>query len=434
LFFNGLCFQAIGPLHYYQALAPVDFRYYASLIRPDHDAEAELSAVMTAAPEAFVILDAFSEIPPFSHQGRRLYCCWSTFKAASVDPAALASSFSQEQAGSKMRFRLLGSEPPFAAADFYWDRASREAFIYTKGAEDYGRIVEALKGQLEAPAEPRTVTTQNMEIIAKALIGVEPPVIAWERAFEASEPPSPAAEAEIERLNALLKDLANAVNHGRDYDLQRLAARHGVSLENARQVEEMFNRQERSMDIDLPGELPGVPPVPPSGRMKMRGNLAGCPLFRFSTGSDAQSLFKQVAGIVESLRPPVRSQVLRTRTLLTLATLPAVLEEIDDPPWDDVEHTVLKYSMYLLCRAGGDYHSTEDYAAEILRLFWQILVRSRERPALRRFQRQYAIWCQELLIRVGLAEAETEPARPGAPFRLRATAFFKAWVTLGKTS
>ena len=58
--------------------------------------------------------------------------------------------------------------------------------------------------------------------------------------------------------------------------------------------------------------------------------------------------------------------------MLTLATLPVVLEEIDDPPWErNTEHTVLKYSMYLLCGAGSEFHGTEDYAAEILRLFWQ---------------------------------------------------------------
>ena len=37
----------------------------------------------------------------------------------------------------------------------------------------------------------------------------------------------------------------------------------------------------------------------------------------------------------------------------------------------NTEHTVLKYSMYLLCGAGSEFHGTEDYAAEILRLFWQ---------------------------------------------------------------
>lgn len=188
------------------------------------------------------------------------------------------------------------------------------------------------------------------------------------------------------------------------------------------------------MAIDLPGGLPGVPVVPPSGRMKMREKLAKYPLCQFSTGDDAQLLFAQATARVESLRPPARSQLSRTKTMLTLATLPLVLEEIDDPPWDDAYHTVFKYSMYLLCRAGDDWHSTEDYAAEILKAFWQVLVRSKERAELRRFVCQYAIWCAEVLVRAGPAEAETEPAKPGAPFRLQATPFYRGWVKVGNTT
>ncbi len=433
LFSNGLCLQAIGPIHYYQALAPGDFHYYAGLLQPQLYQESGLSAVMTAVPESFVILDAFSEIPAIAHKGKRLFCCWSALKTASLDASALASSFLEEEAKGRKRFRLRGSDPPLATADLYWDPGTREAFIYTKTKEDYDRVCQASKGQLEAPADPQVAVTQNMEVIAKALLGIDPPVIAWENSFEGSAPHDPAGEAEIEHLNALLRDLVDATNHGKAYDLQKLAAHHGVSLENARQAEEVLKRQERSMAIDLPGGLPGVPPVPPSGRMKMTANLATCPLFRFSTDDHAQRLFEEVAARVQSLRPPSRSQMSRTRTMLTLATLPSVLEEIDDPPRDDREHTVLKYSMYLLCQAGAEYHGTEDYAAEILRLFWQVLLESKERAELRRFVRQYSIWCQEVLVRAGLAEAELAPEKAGAPFRMRATAFFKAWVRIGKT-
>lgn len=112
-----------------------------------------------------------------------------------------------------------------------------------------------------------------------------------------------------------------------------------------------------------------------------------------------------------------------------------MLEEIDEPLGNEASHTTLKYSMYLLCRAGGEYHGTEDFAAETLRLFWQVLLPSRERPAVRRYVRQYAIWCRELLVRTGLVEADSRVngSAPGAPFAMRATPFYKAWVRLGKT-
>jgi hypothetical protein len=434
LFSNGSSLQAIGPLHYFRGLGSADFHYYAAHLHQDLYEQSGLSAVMTEMPERFVILDAFTEVPMIGHGGQLLYCCTSAFTAASLDPASLSSSFDVEEAQAKFRFRLKGSNPPFATADLYWDPSNHEAFIYAKNPEDYRKVVRALAGKLEAPLDPQLTCTQIMEIIARNLLGAEPPVLAWERPFE-PPPAGPEEEAALKRLNALLQDLAEAANYGRTYDLERLAARHGVALDAARELEEGLRSRERSMEIDVPGGLDGVPALPPSGRRYMTDNLRSCTLFRFSTGEEAQRLFTTLAAGVESARPKAR--VSRTRIMLTLATLPDVLEEIDLPPGEnDAAHTVLKYSMYLLCRAGSDFHGTEDYAAEILRLFWQVLVPSRERAGFRRFVRQYAIWCRELLVRVGLAEddGQAKGGKPGAPFRMRSTPFFKAWARLGKMS
>jgi hypothetical protein len=434
LFFNGLCLQAIGPLHYYRGLASTDFHYYAVHLAQDLYERSGLSAVMSEMPESFVILDAFAEIPFIGHGGQLLYSCSSEFTAASLDPSALSSCFDIEEANGRLRFRLKGSNPPFTSADLYWNPLSQEAFVYTRNRQDYQKVVLAMAGQAEAPAEPQLTCTQNMEVIARNLLGIEPVVLEWDQPFE-PPPAGPEEEAALERINALLKDLADAANHGRTYNLEKMAARHGVSIEDAREMEEVIKRQERSMAIDVPGGLAGAPALPPSGRMYMKEDLRSCRLFRLNTGDEAQGLFAAFAASVEAMRPKPRAS--RTRTMLTLATLPTVLEEIDDPPGEqDTEHTVLKYSMYLLCRAGSEYHGTEDYAAEILRLFWQILVPSRERAGFRRFVRQYAIWCRELLVLAGLAEDDGRATgiTPGAPFQIRASPFFKAWARLGRTS
>jgi hypothetical protein len=434
LFSNGSCLQAIGPLHSFRGLGSVDFHYYAVHLHQDLYEQSGLSAVMTERPESFVILDAFAEVPMIGHSGQLLYCCSSAFTAASIDPPALSSTFDIEEAQGQYRLRLKGSNPPFATADFYWDPANHEAFIYAKNPGDYRKVVDGLSGQVEAPPEPQLSCTQMMEIVASNLLGAEPPVLAWEKPFE-PPPAGPEEEAALKRLGALMQDLTDAANHGRTYDLEKLAARHGVAMDAARELEEGIRSRERSMAIDIPGGLAEVPALPPSGRRYMTENLRACKLFRFETGKEAQRLFTAVAAGVESMRPPAR--ISRTRLMLTLTTLPTVLEEIDHPPGeDDAEHTVLKYSMYLLIRAGSEFHGTEDYAAEILRLFWQVLVPSRERADFRRFVRQYAIWCREILVRAGLADDDGhgKEAKPGAPFQMLATPFFNAWVKLGKTS
>ncbi len=95
---------------------------------------------MTAFPESFVILDAFAEIPPIAHRGRRLFACWSSFNLAALDPGPLSESLEREEAGGILRFRLPGSQSPMMSADFYWDTQGHEALIYAK----HGRTMSAL--------------------------------------------------------------------------------------------------------------------------------------------------------------------------------------------------------------------------------------------------------------------------------------------------
>jgi hypothetical protein len=123
-----------------------------------------------------------------------------------------------------------------------------------------------------------------------------------------------------------------------------------------------------------------------SSRLKYCEKLNRCPVFRFHTGEETRRLFAD-----------------------------------------------------LLCHAGGEPHGTDDCAAEVLRLFWQALVGSKERAELRRFVRQYSIWSREVLVRTGIAEEEAgegvrppQTTKPGTPFRIRATPFLIAWAGLRK--
>jgi hypothetical protein len=389
---------------------------------------------MTGFPQDFVILDYFSEIPAIGHKGGLLYCCSTTLTVDSFDPSTLSASFDIERANGKVRCRLKGTESPLEAAQLFWDPKKHELFIYTKSRLQFTRIALAVADQVEVPGEPQWYATQNMEAAASMLLDRRLPVIEWEEDFQ-PPPPSREQKAALDRMNGLLKDLFDATNHGRPYDLEKLAARHRLSMDVAKQAEEVLQRQERSMSIDVAGGLAGIPPLPPSQRVKMKGALSHCPIFRFDTGNEPQRLFKDAAPRIEALRG--KQHVSRTRTMLTLATLPSVLEEIDSTG-DDPQHTLLKCSLYLLLHAGGEFWSTEDYAAEVLKLFWQVLLDSRERTEVRRFTRQYAIWCREVLLRAGLAEEAPGAAhapgagKPGVAFRMKASAFFTAWVKPGE--
>jgi hypothetical protein len=431
LFSNGACLQAIGPLHYYRGFQSFDFHYYARMLRPESYEKAGLSAVMTELPQDFIILDAFSEIPAVGHKGEILYSCSATLSVNSFDPSAFSASFDLEEVKGKVKCILKGSDSPFTAGRLYWDQKKHELFIYARNRAQYAWIAMAIFDQVEVPPEPQWYATQNMEVAAHSLLGRQLPIVEWDRDFE-QPPPSPEEKQMLERTNALLRELVDAANHGRSYDLQQLAARHSLPVEVAQQAERVLEQQARSMSIAVDGGLEAIPFLPPAARAEMKGPLGKCPLFRFDQGSDAQRLFGEVASRIEAMRG--KERISRSRTALTLVTLAKFLEEIDDEAGDDKDNTVLKYSLYLLLHAGGELQSTKDYAAEILKLFWQVLLQSGERVEIRRFTKQYAIWCREFLVRTGLAEEELDavsaqaPQKPGAAFRLKATDFFRAWV------
>ena len=436
LFSNGACLQALGPMHYYLGFQSFDFHYYAKMLQTDAYQKMGLRAVMTDLPQDFVILDFFSEIPPIAHKDGLLYCCSTTLTVDSFDASALSASFDIKEANGKVQCRLKGAASPLESAHLYWDPKKHALFIYTRNRAQFTRIAIAIADQVEVPPEPQWYATQNMETVAGMLLDSQHPVIEWERDFR-PPPPSREQKAVLDGMNALLKDLFDATNHGRSYDLEKLAARHGLSLEVARQAEAVLQRQKQSRSIDVAGGLAGIPPLPPSQRMKMKGALISCPIFRFDTGDAPQRLFRDVASRIESLRG--KQHIPRARTMLTLATLPSILEEIDDDAGDDALHTLLKSSLYLLLHAGGEFQSGEDYAAEVLKLFWEVLLDSSERAEIRRFTKQYAIWCREVLLRAGLAEEEPGAAqamgagKPGAAFRMKASAFFTSWMKLERS-
>ena len=152
--------------------------------------------------------------------------------------------------------------------------------------------------------------------------------------------------------------------------------------------------------------------------------LQSCQLFRLRSDDTTQRLFAQAVAGIEDLAESVEGS--RRVAEVTLESLPDILDGVDDTWWHDPHHAVLRYTFLLLCRRGNEFERSGDYAAEVLRLYWQVLIRDKEVDHVAAFREKYAHWCQELLSRAGLAVAEE---RDGTSW-IRATPFFDAWISL----
>lgn len=152
--------------------------------------------------------------------------------------------------------------------------------------------------------------------------------------------------------------------------------------------------------------------------------LKSCELFRLRSDETTRRLLDQAFARIEDLAEMLEGS--QRVAELTPETLPDILDGVDDTWWRDPHLAVLRYTFLLLCRRGGGFEQTQDYAAEVLRLYWQVLIRGKESDHIAAFREKYEHWCWELLSRAGLAVVQER----GGTSWIKATPFFSAWISL----
>jgi hypothetical protein len=435
LFENGACCQTFGPMHYYRGFRPYDFEYLAKALRPAGFRERGLSAVIAARPAPFLLLDRWSEMPLFVHRGEPTCTCSDSVELETFSPDPFSASFDVERRNDVIKCALKGSDSPATSAELYYDGKRRRLVVYASGLNRYRKLVELLAGQIELPSEPYWYASMGMVLAARELAGKQIP--AWEYvtrfeeqpAGEAREPEQASAE-ELETINAFLADLTRRRNYGVDYSLEELASTYGLSLESAQQLEAIMDGKEKEFELEIEGGFDGFRPPPPEVREKFRVLPQASELFQLHEGPEVRRLFLDA---LPRLRASVPGRFAAQASELELSGLPRLLEDMFFDVWQARDPTILTYTLYLLCRKGDAFHSARDYAAELLKLFWQVLLPEKDRSSIERFIRRYAAFCLQVLHPLGLVEiggqAERSQSVTGR-FRVRASPFFKGWFSL----
>ena len=91
---------------------------------------------------------------------------------------------------------------------------------------------------------------------------------------------------------------------------------------------------------------------------------------------------------------------------LSLELLPRLLEDLFFAHWQAENATVLTYTLCLLHHGGAAPQRVSDYAAEVLRIFWQVLLPDKAAAYIRGFIEKYALFCWEVLEPLGVVEIE----------------------------
>ena len=426
LFDNGSCYQAFGPFHYYRGFQPYDFDYIAKMLSPQLYRERGLSAVIAAKPAYFLLLDRWSEIPVQVHNDEIVCLCSGSVDVDSFEPKEFTDTFNVDCKDELVRCSLKDAGGPFRDADLYYDGKKRKLFLFAYGRRRYHKLVEHLSGKVEIPVEPYWQGTYLILVAVREMLDRNIPAMEYENIFTEDEELSPGDQKELDKINALMQEINNRHNMGIDAPIEELAGMYDVPLETALQMQKMLKQlTEDRFQIDLEGGFEDFTPPPPDIRQKLQRPLHKSELFTLEYSEKSEAYFTDIL--------PELMKLQEEPHLPTLSEFPQLIEDLYYQTWDIDHPTVLTYTTYMLLKIGNEFRDVRDYAVEILRLFWQVIISDKYKKFRDLFIERYAMYCHGCLLPLGLIELDREfdpPQAVDGEYRIKATDFFREWIRL----
>lgn len=427
LFPNPYCWQSYGIVSSFKGFLPTDIGQFAAFVDPKIYEVSGAAAVAMYDPVPFLVLLHYSLKPLMMHGNTPVCLCCSEIPVDDPMVVVLPQNYfvedAQTESGDVLHFNL-GEEEYFDRMDFYLDTGGKRAFLSTQSEAMYGKAVERLGPYLNMPEKPQFMAGSLMSVALKEMLDVGAPVSRYEALF--TKEATPEEKAELDKLNKALALVIDKVNRGEPVDVKALAAEHDIPLDLLEQVFAKSGNPDGAFPITLEYGIPGFKAPPPIIRRKMAGSFEYNELFSFNSSKAAQSLF----GRFKSDRATFL-HIQKEDPDSVLDVYPEALDAIYDAFWDTNDRTVMNYTMYLLRENGDKPHAARDYAAEVLRIFHQVLIPDMEPATITSFTRRYARFMYGMMIPAGLAALdghwELADIRRGS-FMVHSTDFMEAWI------
>ena len=359
-------------------------------------------------------------------------CCDET-SLDHFDPQRYSGSFDIDSKGDVVRCRLKGQDSPLRSAAVYHDRTKKKLFLRATSLELYRQIHSAVTEDIPLAEDPYWLATINMNLAGRDILGKDILGAAYVDMFEVDQKPaSPEDRKHLDTLNAFIGELSRRCNEGIPYSLEELARKHGIGPDTARQAEKIFEQASSKLDLDIAGGLEGYRPPPPVVRQKFRRSPWDNGVFVFLDSPKVRAAFA-------SLQPELEKRFSKQKTGSfdgppdSLEEFPRGLEDLYSKTQGEEDFTLLNIALHLLCSRGVAMEAVRDYAVEVLRLFWQVFLPAKEPEHLEGFVGRFALFCYEILYRGGLVDIDpvvSKRTAKTAEFRLRPSAFFRAWASL----
>lgn len=169
-------------------------------------------------------------------------------------------------------------------------------------------------------------------------------------------------------------------------DIDAIVKRHGADANALRDiVRKLESSFEDRFRIEVPGGIGGFVPPPPGQRRKLDAAIEDCELFTVHADSELDRILADRKDEYALAVPK------GTKGAIGIERLGHILERATKEFFGGSVRTVLTYSVYLLLEAGGEYRPVSDYASELLKGLWQVLIPDRSADQVANFIRSYSI-------------------------------------------
>lgn len=423
LFFNGECYQTYGVINFFKGYTVKDFQYFAGNTSHHYKKDNDLSDSIFHNPVPFMLLCRFSEIPLAGDNDGLIEYCHHSMTVEEFNPEEYSSILEFQEKDELFRGTPKTEKNPGKIISLYYEQKRQTLHVLTNSYNRYLTILKIINKKVAFPKEPSLRITPLMRIAVEKILGVKPYILKLAQIFE--ERMEPEVEHKLSTLNAAIADIFERHAHGEVCSLEELQKTHGLTEEEAKFLQNDLKKITQKFHIDLEGGLKDFEPPPPVERIKFTEPFLQNSMFRFNNSPMAFGYFRaKLPGLKEDM------ENLEYETL-SLKELPAFIEDLFFEHWNTDTCAILFYTIYLLSKKGEGFNDVRAYAIEFLRLFWQIILPSKEDESIEEFIKSYGFFCFDVLYRVGLIEVDrelNEDESMQALYKIKAAPFFFEWI------
>jgi len=241
--FNGECWQTYGPILYFNGFEAQDIIFFASEANGDWYINGEeVMEDLEENPVPFSMLISGSNLPLVYHGSHQVVANNAEYEIKEpFDSAHFKSDFRIEYSHDVYKLSLKGwDEFPHYSTAFY-DEKARLLFLYAMTDSGFKKLVDVLNGlgfTLEYTPDERV--NMCMLTTASRILKRELSVNRYDRLFTTDT--APEEQQSLNQMNALLAELIPYINSRKTPDLDTLATKYGVDLEEVKEIYQMVKK------------------------------------------------------------------------------------------------------------------------------------------------------------------------------------------------